>query len=165
MIKKNVPFALLLSFAAITAFVSCSKSKDNNTDQTASLGTATISGKVNARLVDTIGAAGTQYAPEGTVINGWLDSKDLVLGETGSLTYARRYFTTKTDASGNYSLTVDVSMYKPAAIHIEPASFEYYVVKKSSGKVVTQRTIFNSMTAPTVSVNNNDKLLMDITYN
>jgi hypothetical protein len=56
-------------------------------------------------------------------------------------------------------------MYQPASIHVEPASFEYYVVKKSGGKVVTQRTIFSSMTSPTVSVDNNDKILMDISYN
>lgn len=163
--KKYTKTLTALSLSgAVLAMASC-KSKDNNSDQLASLGKATISGKVMARLADTSGAAGTQYAPAGTVINAWLDSKDLVLNPANS-NYARKYFTTTVDASGNYSLTVDVSQYKSATVHIMPADFEYNVVKKMTfptDSVYTERHVFSSDTAMK-EVNNSDVKLLDINY-
>lgn len=147
---------------------SCSKSKDTNTDQLASLGKATITGRVSAKTVDTIGAAAQQYCPSGTVIMGWIDTKDYVLTNDTTPGPAKRYFTATTDANGFYTLTVDVSMYKSAVVHLEPNDFEYNVLRKNSlvspATYYTDRHVFRS-TSSTVVINNAQKVITDLSYN
>jgi F0F1-type ATP synthase membrane subunit a len=147
---------------------SCSKSKDTNTDQLASLGKATITGRVAAKTVDTIGAATQQYAPSGTVIMAWIDTKDYVLGNDTTPGTAKRYFTATTDANGFYTLSVDVSLHKSAVVHILPNDFEYNVLYKnnlvSPATYYTDRHIFRSTTSTEV-VNIGQKVISDISYN
>lgn len=147
---------------------SCSKSKDTNTDQLASLGKATITGRISARIVDTVGADAEQYGPSGTVIMAWIDTKDLVIGSDPNAATAKRYFTATTDANGFYTLTVDVSMYRSATVHIEPNDFEYKVLHKntllSTPVYYTERQVFTSP-ATTEEINNGQKKYNDISYN
>lgn len=142
MIKKNVPIMSTAFIATIVALASCSKNKYTNTDQLASLGSATISGKAYAKLVDTVGAAAVQYAPSGTVIKAWIDSKDLVIGDATGLMFAKRYFSGTVDGSGKYSINIDLSKYKPGTVHIAPENFEYDVVIKSGKTVKTEHRKF-----------------------
>lgn len=156
MIKKNVPVLSVALLAAVTALVSCSKNKYKNTDQLASLGTATISGKAYAKTVDTVGAKVVQYAPSGTVIKAYVDGRDLVLGDTTGLLFGKRYFTGTVDANGKYSITFDVSKYKNATIHIAPETFSYDVVIKSGGKVKTESRKFKCDEFPFKSMKDGD---------
>jgi hypothetical protein len=161
---KNVPAMAIAICGAIAALASCTKKKDN-TDQLATLGSATVSGKALARLADTVGAASMQFAPAGTVINAWIDTKDLVVNENGTMTFARRYYSTTTDGNGNYSFNIEVSPYKAATVNIVPAEFEYDVVVKVAGKVQKNRTIFSASTVAAVPVHNKDTKIVDITFN
>ena len=164
MIMKNVPAKAIAMCGAIAILASCSKKKEN-TDQLATLGSATISGKVLAKTVDTVGAAATQYAPAGTVINAWIDTKDLVVMENGTASYARRNYTTTTDANGNYSLKIDVSKYKAATVTIVPADFEYDVTVKVAGKVEKNRDKFSAAPISARPVMDNDRKIIDISFN
>ncbi len=163
-------FKAILAISSVSVLFSCTKSKDNNTDQLASLGTATITGRVTARTVDTVGADNNQIVPSGIVVNAWIDTRDYVLNDMSGTTYAKRYFSTTTNESGSYILTVDVSKYKSATIHIEPAPFEKDVLKKYTsganfGEIYYERKVFNSSTVPNMTINSNDKLIKDISYN
>lgn len=129
--KKTLLCTLL---AAGTLFTACKKKDDNNTDQLASLGKATITGKVYAPLVDTAGASINQIAPANTVISAWIDTKDFVVNP-GPGNYAKKYYTATVDANGNYKLTVDVSKYQPATLYITPQPFGYDQVKNTIGVV------------------------------
>jgi hypothetical protein len=160
----RIKTAVILS--AIALFTACHKDDNNNTDQLASLGKATVKGKVFAQLVDTVGAAAHQTAPSGTQIQAWIDTRDLVIGAVPGAAYAKRFYTATVDASGNYSITVDVSKNQTATVHIEPQSFEYNVVKKIfPDSVYTEREVFYPMTMPAVSVNNGSNQVQDIFYN
>jgi hypothetical protein len=119
--------------SVIALFAACKKKEDNNTNQLSSLTTATINGKVFATTVDTPGAAAVQYAPVGTVVNAWVDTKDFVVYTDPSAPYAKKYYTTTVDASGSYKLTVDVSKYKPATIHIVPTYIEAQILMNTHG--------------------------------
>ncbi len=165
MTMRNVPAKAIAVCGAIAIFASCSKKKDN-TDQLATLGSATISGKATARLADTAGAATVQFAPAGTVINAWIDTKDLVVTDNGAMNYARRYYTTTTDANGNYSLKIDVSKYKSASVTLVPVDFEYDVVVKVAGKVQKSRSVFSATTTTSaILVNDNAHKIIDINFN
>lgn len=167
--NRNRVFGTAIALSSLSLLFSCTKSKDSNTDQLASLGKASITGVVIAKTVDTVGAITTQAAPGGVVINAWIDTKDYVLGASSG-NYARRYFSTTTNDAGFFSLDVDVSMYKPATLHIEPAQFEKNVLKKytsgpNAGDIYYERKVFNSSTVYNRTVNHNDKLIIDIPYN
>jgi len=161
MIKKTTLVTSVVLLSSFAMLSSCSKSKDNNTDQLASLGKATIKGKVTAPLSDTTISA--QYAPAGTVINAWVDTRDFVLYDRSSDAYANRYYTTTVDASGNYTLTVDVSKYKPATIHIEPAQFEFNFITRVGGTIRTTRKVYNALSG-FESVTNGGIAIRDIAY-
>lgn len=158
--------AVLSSMALI---VSCSKSKDTNTDQTASLTKATITGRITAKTVDTLGAAAMQYAPAGTIIQAWVDTKDYVLGHTDTNTvYAKKYFTATSDANGYYTLDIMVSPYNPAEVHFVPSYFEYNVLKKNT--MVTPATLYTDRhvfygSSSTQTVHAGQKLINDINFN
>ena len=137
--KKNIIlFGALSLVASVTFLDSCKKKTYTNTDQLATLSNATVTGYAFARLVDTIGAADSQYAPNGTVITAWIDSRDLLAyaDNTDSIytqaPYARKYYTGSVGANGKYNITVDVSLYRNATVHIEPQSFSYNQVRKST---------------------------------
>ncbi len=148
--------------SSVVLLFSCSKSKDN-TDQLSTLGKALVSGKVHARTVDTSGAALTQNAPAGTVVTGWIDSRDLVTGNTSGLYYARRYFTGKVDENGYYNLGIDVSKYKSATVYIDSATFEHDVLMKDSKGIIYVRKIFKT-NGGTITVNNGENEILDIQY-
>ncbi|GAA4470428.1 hypothetical protein GCM10023093_31700 [Nemorincola caseinilytica] len=156
MIKKNVPVMSIALAATITALVSCSKNKYKNTDQLASLGKATVSGKAYARTVDTSGAAVIQYAPSGTVIKAWIDGRDLVIGDSTGLLFGKRYFTGTVDGSGKYSISIDVSKYRSGLVHIAPVTFEHDVIIKSGKTVKTERRKFKCDEFPYKSMKDGD---------
>lgn len=169
--KKNTTLTKsLVVLASAALLTSCAKRKDNSVDQTASLGKATISGKVTARLVDTLGAAAVQYAPAGKVINAWVDTRDYVVDATSSGAYGRKYYTTTTDANGSYSFSIDVSSYKPAIVNIVPSDFEADVVKKyvsgpDAGKVYTERRVFRPASVFGRELSKDQTVIVDVNYN
>ncbi len=134
--KKNIIlFGALSLVASVSFFSSCKKKTYTNTDQLATLSNATVTGYAFARLVDTIGAADSQYAPSGTVITAWIDSKQFLAymdSMPAGTTYARKYYTGTVGANGKYNITVDVSLYRNAIVHIEPQAFTYNQVRKST---------------------------------
>lgn len=168
--KNNIKLTkslLVLSCAAL--LTSCAKRKDNSVDQMASMGKATISGKMTARLVDTLGAAAIQYVPAGKVINAWVDTRDYVV-DAGSGAYARKYYTTTTDANGTYSFSIDVSSYKSAVVNIVPSDFEADVVKKyasgpDAGKVYTERRVFKPAPVSSREVSKDQAVIADVNFN
>lgn len=121
MIMKNIPIKPLALFATIAVFSSCSKNKYTNTDQLASLGKATITGKAYAQLDAT--NTTMEMAPAGTVIKAWVNSKDLVIGDTTGLQFYKKYYETTVGASGKFSLTVDVSKYDSVWVTLDPQDF------------------------------------------
>lgn len=154
---------------ASSLFTACKKNNDsNNTDQLADLGKATITGRVYARLVDTIGANGAQVAPANTVITAWIDTRDLVVNPTGGA-YAKRYYTASVDSSGNYKLVVDVSKNQPATVTILPQQFQYNQVRQTNGIIhpdsiyKAQKTYSPGFTSP-VSAYNGLTAIQDISY-
>ena len=158
----------VLTCAALLA--SCAKRKDNNVNQLSSLGTATVTGRVTARLVDTVGAAATQYASAGKVIGAWVDTRDYVVNADPSATYARKYYTTTTDANGYYNFSIEVSPYKPATVHIIPSDFEADVVKKyimgpDVGTVYTERKVFHADPVGDRTLSKDQKAIADINFN
>ena len=157
----------LLTFAAIVALfmsvTSCKKAK-SNMDQLATLGKATVTGKVWAPLVDTFGTPGLQNAPSGTTISAWVDTRDLIVNPDGTASYAKRYYTAAVDGSGNYTLTVDVSQYQPATIHIMPAQFVYNQVVDGTTGTTTQRKIYYGVDAD-VTVIKDGTSYADLMYN
>lgn len=158
----RITTAVVLS--ALTLFTACKK-EDSNTDQLASLGKSTIKGKVFAQLVDTVGAADVQYAPSGTMIQAWIDTRDLTV-VSSSMPYAKRFYTATVDASGNYSFSIDVSKNQSATVHIEPISFEADVVKQTfSDSVYKERHVFYPSASPIKTVNNGSTNIIDLDYN
>ncbi|MBX2905999.1 MAG: hypothetical protein KF744_08180 [Taibaiella sp.] len=158
----------VLACAALLA--SCAKRKDNTVDQTASLTTATITGKVSARLVDTAGAAATQYVSGGVVVNAWVDTRDYVLNADTNKPYARKYYTATTDANGYYNFAIDVSPYKAATVHLEPSDFEANVLKVYTsgteiGTTYNMRHVFKPETIGGISLNKGQSRIIDINYN
>jgi hypothetical protein len=158
----------VLACAALLA--SCAKRKDNTVDQTAKMGKATITGRVTARLVDTVGAASSQNAPAGTVINAWIDTRDLVLNPDPTATYANKYYTTTTDANGYYSFTIEVSPYKAANVHMLPSDFEANVLKKyttgaNAGTLYNERHVFHAQPVGDHVGSDGQTSIVDITYN
>ena len=156
--------AILLT-ASFTFFCSCKKSY-KNTDQLATLGSTTISGTVYAILADTIGATGNQYAPAGTVINAWIDSREFLFYTDSIAPYARKYYTATVDANGKYFLTVDVSLYQGAIVNIEPAGFKYNQVRKETSApyaVYTVTKTYTSIAFP-VGVVHDSSSVQDIMY-
>jgi hypothetical protein len=167
--NKKATFAMALLIAgSVTALFSCSKSKDTNTDQLASLGTATVKGPVYAELVDTVGAAPQQAAPAGTVVHAWVDTRDLVLNPTSG-EYAKKYYTATVGADGFYSFTIDVSKNRNATVHIEAESFMYDVtVKKMVGTTMTvtkETRPFTAASVPPVTVYSGFTAMQPIHYN
>jgi hypothetical protein len=168
--KKNIIlFGALSLVASVTILDSCKKKTYTNTDQLATLSNATVTGYAFARLVDTIGAADSQYAPSGTVITAWIDSKDL-LAYTDSTTpvtpYARKYYTGSVGANGKYNITVDVSLYRNATVHIEPQAFSYNHVRKSISApfgVITVNKKY-AVDAITTSVEKNETDTVNLYY-
>ncbi len=162
--SKKITLFTITAIAALFMFATSCKKASNNTDQLATLAKATISGKVYAQLADTIGS-GMQAAPAGTTIAAWIDTRDLVVNPDFSATYAKRYYTAQVDASGNYTLTVDVSRYQPATVHIMPAQFTYnQVVYGTGGTITTERKIYYGVDAD-VTVINGGASYEDLMYN
>lgn len=158
----------VLACAAVLA--SCAKRKDNNVNQLSSLGTATLNGKVTARLVDTAGAAATQYVPAGKVIGAWVDTRDYVVNADPSGSYARKYYTTTTDANGNYTFAIEVSPYKSATVHIIPSDFEANVLKlhtsgPDAGTTYTERKVFRAAPVADRVVGKDQVVIADIDFN
>jgi hypothetical protein len=161
--------SLLKSIALVSAFpllYSCSKSKPNTIDQIKSLGKATISGTVTARVVDTAGAAAVQHFPAGTTITAWINSKQLLLVSYDSVNYLPKQYSTTVDAAGKYSLTVDVSSYQPATVMID--SMEYTIIRNAIGvihhdSVYTVKYMFHPSVFG-ITVKNNDAITRDITF-
>lgn len=164
--KQTLTFILAAAF--IAALGACKKT-ENNSGQSATLGKATISGTVAALLVDTVGASNSQVAPANTVIHAWIDTKDFVVNPANSITYAQKYYTTKVDANGKYTLTVDVSQYQEATVHIVPQSFIYDQVRNTRGVIVRDSiyTVSKTYNAPssTVTVFNDLSTTQGINYN
>lgn len=162
--KKNTIALSAIVMLAITSFYSCKKKTYNNTDQLANLSKATISGKVYARIVDTAGAAATQYAPTITEISAWIDTRELIYYSDATAPYARRYYKVNVDANGKYSLTVDVSKYRTAIVHLEPAKFVYNQVKKTApDSVYTVSKTFSSIDVP-LMIGNDSTITQDLYY-
>ena len=161
---KKITLMTIVALVAIFMTVSSCKKASNNTDQLATLGKATITGKVWAQLVDTFGTPGMQAAPSGTTIAAWIDTRDLIVNPDGGATYAKKYYTATVDGSGNYTLNVDVSMYQSATVHIMPAQFTYNQVVNGSTGVTTSRKIYTGITAD-VTVINNGTSIEDLMYN
>jgi len=156
-------FAVL---ACAAALASCAKRKDNNVNQLSSLGTATVSGRVTARLVDTAGAAEMQYAPAGKVIGAWVDTRDYVVNADPSASYARKYYSTTTDANGYYSFAIEVSPYKSATVHVIPSDFEANVLKlNSSGETYTERKVFHADPVSERVVSKDQVVIADVDFN
>lgn len=159
----RIRVAVVLS--AIALFTACKKDDDNSKSQTSSLGKATITGKVHATLVDTMGAADAQYAPSGTQLQAWIDTRDLTV-VPASTPYPKRFYTVTVDGSGNYSFSIDVSKNQSATVHIEPNSFAADVVKKMfPDSVYKERHVFYPMYLSPVSVNAGSNNVIDIEYN
>ena len=167
--KKTNILTTTAVLSAMALTVSCSKSKDTNTDQTASLTKATITGRITAKTVDTAGAAAMQYAPAGTIIQAWVDTKDYVLGNTDTNTvYAKKYFTATSDANGYFTLDISVSSYNPAQVHIVPSDFEFNVLKKNNlttpAALYTDRKVFHANGSAHM-LHAGQKLINDINFN
>jgi hypothetical protein len=167
--KRNyLFFKSVASLLLITSLYSCTKSKDNNSDQLATLGKATITGSITAKLVDTVGATNQQAVKAGIVIQAWIDTKDYVLNPlTGGTTYAKKYFSTTTNADGFYFINVDVSKYQPATVHIEASDFEAGVLKKDASnppELYTERHVFKSGPISDIVVNDGQTVITDIRY-
>lgn len=166
--KKNLnKFLLVLSSAALLQ--SCTKRENNSVDQLANLGKGTISGKVSALLVDTAGAARTQYVGAGRIIHAWVDTRELVLSPAAGAVYARKYYTTTTDANGVYSFSIEVSPYRPVMVNIQPSEFEADVTKKYTsgpdmGKLYNERQIFTPDSVRNVSISKDQNLIIDINF-
>jgi hypothetical protein len=155
--------ALLLS--ATTLFYSCTKTSTSNHDQLANLGKAKISGFVWATTDETSSGADTQYAPSGTVIKAWIDSKEFLYYTGDSATpYAPRYYSATVGADGKYSLTVDVSKFKMAMVHIEPVTFTHDLKKDSAGEEYTFNRTYKSTATIIVPVENDDDKTQRIDY-
>ena len=164
--KSKTTLTKSLAVLACAAFLaSCAKRKDNNVNQLSSLGTASVTGRATARLVDTAGAAAMQYAPAGKVIGAWVDTRDYVVSADPSATYARKYYTTTTDANGYYSLSIEVSPYRSATVHIIPSDFEANVVKKNPDTVYTERKVFHAAPVADRVVGKDQSVIADIDFN
>ena len=151
-------------FALVAVFNSCKKNSYTNTDQLANLGSATISGHVYARLVDTIGAADTQYVPANTVIKLSLNTSDLLYYVDSNAPYAQKYYSASVKSDGSYSVTIAVSKYKSAIVQVAPASFNYNLVKQGVGdSIYTVNKTFSSPSFP-VSLSNDTSAVQDIYY-
>ncbi len=167
--KKTNILTTAAVLSAMALIVSSSKGRGVNTGQTASLTKATITGRITAKTVDTLGAAAMQYAPAGTVIQAWVDTKDYVLGHTDTNTvYAKKYFTATSDANGYYTLDIMVSSYNPAQVHIVPSDFEYNVLKKNNmvtpATLYTDRKVFHANGSAHM-LHAGQKLINDINFN
>jgi hypothetical protein len=164
MIKHSTLLKTLLMGSSLFFLYSCSKAKNNNVDQLATLGHATVSGKVTARIIDTVGAASSQHPVSGTVLTAYIDSRQLLLVSDNSATYLPRHFSTTVDGSGNYSFTFDVSPYQPAVVNID--SIVATVTKNAVGvihhdSIYTVKQTFHPY--PNVfNIKNNDALTQDI---
>lgn len=168
--SKTIFTKSLLALSCAALLASCAKRKDNTVDQAASLSKATISGRVSARLVDTIGAVTPQYVGAGTVISAWVDTRDYVLNSDTGTEYARKYFTGTTDANGYYHLDIEVSSTKAAKVHIIPSDFEASVLKlnytgPAAGTTYTQRHVFTADPVADKTLNKGQSLIVDINYN
>jgi hypothetical protein len=157
--------AIALSIS-VTSLFSCRK-KYTNTNQLATLGRATISGNVFARLADTVGAADTQYAPVNTMIGAWIDTREFLYYSSSSPTpYAIKYYTAKVDDNGQYRFNLDVSKYQGAIVHIMPVKFTYDQVKNvhhTFDSVYTVNKTFSSDTL-TIFIGNDSNIVQTIQY-
>jgi len=171
MTPKTTLLKTIVFLSSISLMYSCAKNKNTNTDQLASMSKATITGRISAKLVDTVGAAATQYTTGGQVITAWVDTKDYVIASGPADTnavYAKKYFTATSDANGYYSLSIDVSSYKAATVHIVASDFEYNVLMKKAGTpptYYTDRHVFKSAAIAPIVINNGQKVITDIAYN
>lgn len=155
--------ALLLT--ASTLFYSCTKGSYSNHDQLANLGKAKISGFVWATTDETSSGADTQYAPAGTQIKAWIDSKEFLYYTGDSATpYLPKYYTATVDADGKYSLTVDVSKFKMALVHIEPVTFTHDLKKDSAGDEYTFNRTYKCTATIAIPVEKDDDKTMRIDY-
>jgi len=163
--NKKITLLTITAIVALFMSVTSCKKASSNTDQLATLGKTTITGKVWAQLIDTLGS-GIQYAPAGTTIAAWVSTGDLIVIPDAGATYANRFYTATVDGSGNYTLTVDVSMYQPATIHIMPAQFTYnQVIPSFPGPgTTTQRKVYDGVSAD-VTVINGVASIKDLMYN
>ena len=164
--RTIVLFGALLLTASASFLGSCKKKKYNNTDQLATLSSATVSGCIFARLVDTAGAADSQYVPSGTVITAWIDSKELLYYTDNEAPYARRYYTGSVGANGKYSIIVDVSLYRNANVHIEPQAFSFDHIERDTKPPYKVIAVNRKYTADpiTTSVEKNETDTLNVSY-
>lgn len=166
---KRVLFKSTLLLSSLSLLLSCAKSKDNNVDQLATLGKATITGKVNARLVDTIGAASVQHAPAGTVLKFWVDTRQFLLYTQDGADYQKTYYSAVVDDAGKFSVTVDVSPYQPETVHFASDSFVAKVFRHTydshyHDSIYTMDYTFYPM-QKVISVKNNETDSMNVFFN
>lgn len=140
--------ALMLAATMVLSLNSCKK--DDKDSPTASLGTATISGRitVDKDVNDNTAVPSTYQNPmAGITVIARISSEDLTLNQSqywwnNNLNYPYKTYTAVTDAAGNYTLTVDVAD-QQLYVYVKANDFTYDQIQSPVAPATTgvaQRT-------------------------
>lgn len=116
---KTLKITALALFSLAIILTSCKKEEEPVVTPMAK---ATVTGFVYADLDLT--EAGLEFAPAGTKIIAWVDTKELYLTPDPAVVYPRKYYETTVGSDGKYSFSIEVGN-GPVVVHIEPGDFWY----------------------------------------
>ena len=122
---KRTIKTLALIVVSVSALVTFSCQKKELKNEPIVNGKATIKGKALADLDMTNDTAGVinEKVPQGTMIYAKINSAQLVENPSNSLYYGDIYYSTKVDAQGNFTFTIDANN-NPVDVEFSSDDFE-----------------------------------------
>jgi len=157
--KKTVLSGFVLASLLLIAVISGCK-KEEAPNAPSNVGTATLSGKVQAQL--DLSNTTIENVPTGTKIIAVINSADLVTNPVAGVTYENISYETNVNSSGDYTFTNIAAANKDVTVTLYPVDFVYDQVQWDT--ITHTRKIF-SANPPTVVVIKGTTKYSDIFYN
>jgi len=147
----------IMSLLFIALLSSCKKEEATNAPST--VGTATLSGQVQAELDLT--NTSMENAPSGTKIVAVINSGDLVPDYKEGMVYENITYETTVDGGGNYTFSGIAAANKEVTVTVYPADFVYYQKQPDNSTV---RKVYSIATPLTQIVIKGTSKVLDINY-
>ena len=157
--KKTVLSGFVLASLLLIAVISGCK-KEEATNAPSNVGTATLSGKVQASLNDTTVA--WENVPAGIKIIAIINSADLVTNPEPGVTYENISYETNVGADGLYTFPNIAAANKDVTVTLYPVDFVYDQIQAGN---TTHRTIYKVTPNPVTTVIKGTTKYLDIYYN
>ena len=157
--KKTVLSGFILASLLLIVVISGCK-KEEATNAPSNVGTATLSGKVQAQL--DLSNTTIENVPTGTKIIAVINSADLVTNPVVGVTYENISYETNVNSSGEYTFTNIAAANKDVTVTLYPVDFTYDQVQ---GDTITHTRKIFSANPPTVVVIKGTTKYSDIFYN